>query len=168
MPDRCSWEYCATPPHLDSMPEHISMLPADAAKAVREVLRTVAQCHSRHVVLRDVKPENFLYLTHHEDAPLKAIDFGIADYCQPGQTLNDKAGRWHSCCKQQYIACSWGCSFVHAIFVALSCSMTVPIMQQSLHAAFAYALRLPPCTAPTVWRFCCSAKKCVPSGVFDP
>ena len=29
-----------------------------AARLVREILRTVAQCHAENVMMRDVKPEN--------------------------------------------------------------------------------------------------------------
>lgn len=65
---------------------------ADAARSVRDVLRTVAQCHARNVLIRDVKPDNFLYLTSDEEAPLKAIDFGLAQYCKPDESLRDKAG----------------------------------------------------------------------------
>ena len=54
------------------------MLPADAANATRDVLRTIAQCHSRNVLIRDVKPDNLLYLTPDDEAFLKAIDFGLA------------------------------------------------------------------------------------------
>lgn len=64
----------------------------DAARSVRDVLRTVAQCHARNVLIRDVKPDNFLYLTSDEEAPLKAIDFGLAQYCKPDESLRDKAG----------------------------------------------------------------------------
>lgn len=73
-------------------PASCSLVVADAAQSVRDILRTIAQCHSRHVLIRDVKPENFLYLTSDQDAPLKAIDFGLATYCKPDQTLQDKAG----------------------------------------------------------------------------
>ena len=45
-----------------------------------------------HGICRDVKPSNFLFLSEHADAPLKAIDFGMATYCNPGQKLDDKAG----------------------------------------------------------------------------
>ena len=69
-----------------------SLFCADAAKSVREILRTVAQCHARNVLIRDVKPENFLYLTTDDDAPLKAIDFGMAQHCKPHESLRDKAG----------------------------------------------------------------------------
>ena len=31
---------------------------AQAARLVREVLRTVALCHAKHVMLRDIKPQN--------------------------------------------------------------------------------------------------------------
>ncbi len=57
---------------------------AQAARLVHEVLLAVAQCHAKGIVIRDVKPENFLFLNSEEGAPLKMIDFGIATYCQPG------------------------------------------------------------------------------------
>ena len=63
---------------------------ADAARIVRDILRTVAQCHSRGVIVRDVKPENFLFKDERPDAPLRAIDFGLAEYCTPGEFLTDK------------------------------------------------------------------------------
>ncbi|KAL6765408.1 kinase-like domain-containing protein [Haematococcus lacustris] len=63
-----------------------------AAPIIASVLRAIAQCHARGVVLRDVKPENFLFLTTQPGAPLKAIDFGLAVYCTPGQLLSDRAG----------------------------------------------------------------------------
>jgi serine/threonine protein kinase len=63
---------------------------ADAARIVRDILRTIAQCHSRGVIVRDVKPENFLFKDARPDAPLRAIDFGLAEYCKPGEHLTDK------------------------------------------------------------------------------
>lgn len=48
------------------------------ASYMRAVLRTIAQCHSQHLLHRDVKPGNFLLLNDDEQAPLKAIDFGLA------------------------------------------------------------------------------------------
>lgn len=64
----------------------------DAARLVGEVLRTVAQCHSAGVLMRDVKPENFLFASPHPDAPLKAIDFGISVFCNPDQEVDMRAG----------------------------------------------------------------------------
>ena len=45
---------------------------------MRAVLRTLAQCHSHHILHRDVKPGNFMLASNDEAAPLKAIDFGLA------------------------------------------------------------------------------------------
>ena len=45
---------------------------------MRAVLRTLAQCHSHHLLHRDVKPGNFMLASDDEAAPLKAIDFGLA------------------------------------------------------------------------------------------
>ena len=64
----------------------------DAARLVREVLLTVAQCHAAGVLMRDIKPENFLFANSHPDAPLKAIDFGISVFCEAGQEVDLKAG----------------------------------------------------------------------------
>lgn len=70
---------------------------------MREIVRTVAQCHARNVLIRDVKPENFLYLSQDDDAPLKAIDFGMAQYCKPHESLRDKAGE----CSQSLPSVVW-------------------------------------------------------------
>jgi calcium-dependent protein kinase len=40
---------------------------------MRAVLRTVAQCHSHHILHRDVKPGNFMLLNSGPRAPLKGI-----------------------------------------------------------------------------------------------
>lgn len=38
---------------------------------------------------RDLKPENFLYLTKDEDSPLKVIDFGISKvFADSGETAS--------------------------------------------------------------------------------
>jgi hypothetical protein len=41
---------------------------------------------------RDVKPDNFLFLNSNEHSGLRAIDFGLAEYCEPGQYLTDRVG----------------------------------------------------------------------------
>ncbi len=78
---------------LEAAPSISAILRADAARIVRDILRTVAQCHSRGVIVRDVKPENFLFKDERPDAPLRAIDFGLAEYCKPGEFLTDKVNK---------------------------------------------------------------------------
>lgn len=46
----------------------------------------MSQFHANGVVIRDVKPENFLFATAEADSHLKAIDFGIAQYCRCAMT----------------------------------------------------------------------------------
>ncbi len=47
-------------------------------RLVRSILRFISQCHAKGFVYRDVKPDNFLFLTNDPDSPLKATDFGLA------------------------------------------------------------------------------------------
>lgn len=45
-------------------------------------------CHEHGVIHRDLKPENFLYGDDSESAPLKAIDFGLSIFFEPGMLFN--------------------------------------------------------------------------------
>ena len=87
---------------LAPLPAVVNSVPAtfwaaDVQKIVRDVFRTCAQAHARHVVIRDVKPENFMFVSSQPDSPLKAIDFGMATYCSgaPDDWLCDRAGEEH-------------------------------------------------------------------------
>jgi calcium-dependent protein kinase len=65
---------------------------ADAAELVRSVLRTAAQCHSRGIIFRDIKPDNFLFERPEPGSPLKATDFGLAGLIKPGERLARRCG----------------------------------------------------------------------------
>ena len=41
-------------------------------------------CHRHGVMHRDLKPENFLFANKKETSALKAIDFGLSVFFQPG------------------------------------------------------------------------------------
>ncbi len=42
------------------------------------MVQAISHCHSQKIVHKDLKPENFLYLTNKDDSPLKVIDFGFS------------------------------------------------------------------------------------------
>jgi len=56
---------------------------------MRDVLRVIAQCHSKQLLHRDIKPGNFLLASEKEGAPLKAIDLGLAAPFVPGKPRED-------------------------------------------------------------------------------
>lgn len=55
----------------------------DVASIIRSVLRFIAQCHSRGIIYRDVKPDNFLFLSNEPDSPIRATDFGLSIRYEP-------------------------------------------------------------------------------------
>ncbi|KXZ54832.1 hypothetical protein GPECTOR_4g903 [Gonium pectorale] len=48
------------------------------ARLTRSILRFISQCHAKGIIYRDVKPDNFLFLRHDDESPLKATDFGLS------------------------------------------------------------------------------------------
>mmetsp|Transcript_6026 Transcript_6026/g.18162 ORF Transcript_6026/g.18162 Transcript_6026/m.18162 type:complete len:512 (+) Transcript_6026:39-1574(+) len=64
----------------------------DAADICRSILSVAAYCHSRGVMHRDLKPDNFLFDSEGEDARLKATDFGLSARFKPGERLHDACG----------------------------------------------------------------------------
>eukprot|EP01025_Chloroclados_australasicus_P037808 TRINITY_DN3866_c0_g4_i1.p1 TRINITY_DN3866_c0_g4~~TRINITY_DN3866_c0_g4_i1.p1 ORF type:complete len:632 (-),score=82.18 TRINITY_DN3866_c0_g4_i1:442-2337(-) len=62
------------------------------ASYMRAVLRTLAQCHAKHILHRDIKPGNFMLLNNRQNSPLKAIDFGLASFYQSSDAPIDDLG----------------------------------------------------------------------------
>lgn len=48
------------------------------AAIVRSILRFIAQCHAKGIIYRDVKPDNFLFVSDDPDSAVKATDFGLS------------------------------------------------------------------------------------------
>ncbi|ERN01369.1 hypothetical protein AMTR_s00002p00260590 [Amborella trichopoda] len=62
-------------------------------RAAANVTRTIVEmCHKNGVMHRDLKPENFLYANKKENAPLKAIDFGLSVFFRPGERFSEIVG----------------------------------------------------------------------------
>ena len=71
-------EYCRGGELLHSISSRPHYSEQTVASIMRAVLRTVAQCHAAGILHRDIKPGNFMFLDDRPDAPIKAIDFGLA------------------------------------------------------------------------------------------
>jgi len=56
------------------------MTEAGVANIIRSVLRFIAQCHAKGIIYRDVKPDNFLFLSEAANT-VKATDFGLSIRC---------------------------------------------------------------------------------------
>lgn len=55
-----------------------------AAELARLILNVMEAYHSLGVMHRDLKLENFLFINHEEESPLKTIDFGLSVFFRPG------------------------------------------------------------------------------------
>mmetsp|Transcript_10730 Transcript_10730/g.24477 ORF Transcript_10730/g.24477 Transcript_10730/m.24477 type:complete len:544 (-) Transcript_10730:56-1687(-) len=64
----------------------------EAKEAAAQMLRAIGYLHAHHVVHRDLKLENFLYDTPKDDAVLKLIDFGFANYWDPSTKMMATCG----------------------------------------------------------------------------
>ncbi|KAL4199961.1 hypothetical protein AMTRI_Chr03g147390 [Amborella trichopoda] len=63
-----------------------------AANVTRTIVEVIQMCHKNGVMHRDLKPENFLYANKKENAPLKAIDFGLSVFFRPGERFSEIVG----------------------------------------------------------------------------
>ncbi|XP_072986283.1 calcium-dependent protein kinase 10-like [Typha latifolia] len=63
-----------------------------AAAVARTIADVVRMCHDNGVIHRDLKPENFLFANKKENSPLKAIDFGLSVFFQPGESFSEIVG----------------------------------------------------------------------------
>ncbi|KAL7244763.1 hypothetical protein ACSBR2_000176 [Camellia fascicularis] len=64
----------------------------EAARVCRQIVNVVHACHFMGVMHRDLKPENFLLVSRDEDAPLKAIGFGLSVFIEEGKVYRDIVG----------------------------------------------------------------------------
>ncbi|XP_074589804.1 calcium-dependent protein kinase 20-like [Curcuma longa] len=63
-----------------------------AAAIMHTVIEVIQECHRNRVMHRDLKPENFLFGNKKENAPLKAIDFGLSVFFKPGERFSEIVG----------------------------------------------------------------------------
>ncbi|CAM8896095.1 unnamed protein product [Rhodiola kirilowii] len=63
-----------------------------AAHVTKTIIEIVKVCHKHGVIHRDLKPENFLFADASENSPIKAIDFGLSIFFEPGQRFSEIVG----------------------------------------------------------------------------
>lgn len=78
-------ELCTGGMLYDSITEKGQYSEKQAAAMVRNMVMIVKDLHSRGVMHRDLKLENFLLANKEEGSPLKVIDFGLSTFFTPGQ-----------------------------------------------------------------------------------
>ncbi|KAI9113326.1 hypothetical protein K1719_015851 [Acacia pycnantha] len=64
----------------------------EAAVIFRQVVNVVHVCHFMGVIHRDLKPENFLLASRDPNSPLKATDFGLSVFIEPGKEYKEVVG----------------------------------------------------------------------------
>lgn len=63
-----------------------------ASRIMANAFAAVCYLHSKGIVHRDIKEENFLFLDKSTDAEIKLIDFGLSQIMAPQERLSAKAG----------------------------------------------------------------------------
>lgn len=80
---------------LDEQPDyHYSE--AECARLVKQISSAVAYLHSKGVIHRDLKLENFLFQDKGSDSDLKMIDFGLSKHFEEGDLQTEKVGTPYS------------------------------------------------------------------------
>ena len=64
----------------------------EAAIVMKQLLSSIAYCHSHNIMHRDLKPENVLLEKSKEFDQIKVIDFGTALRYKPGQSFKETIG----------------------------------------------------------------------------
>ncbi|KAF9608500.1 hypothetical protein IFM89_009866 [Coptis chinensis] len=85
-------ELCAGGELFDRIVQKGHYTERKAANLIKTIVGVVEGCHSLGVMHRDLKPENFLFSSSHEDASLKAIDFGLSVFYKPDDVFSDVVG----------------------------------------------------------------------------
>lgn len=76
---------------LDEQPDY-HYTEAECARLVKQMLCAMRYLHSKGIIHRDLKLENFLFSSTSTDSELKMIDFGLSKHFKFGEVLNEAVG----------------------------------------------------------------------------
>merc|ERR1712062_111140 len=62
------------------------------AYLINQIVDAISYCHSKNIVHRDIKPQNFVFLDDSTDSRLIIIDFGVAKVVEEGTLYTDLVG----------------------------------------------------------------------------
>lgn len=76
---------------LDEQPDY-HYTEAECARLVKQMLSAVRYLHSKGIIHRDLKLENFLFSSKSSDSELKMIDFGLSKHFRYGEIQHEAVG----------------------------------------------------------------------------
>jgi calcium-dependent protein kinase len=76
---------------LDEQPDY-HYTEAECARLVKQMLSAVRYLHSKGIIHRDLKLENFLFSGTAKDSELKMIDFGLSKHFRYGEVQHEAVG----------------------------------------------------------------------------
>ncbi len=66
-----------------------------AVSLFQQMMRAVNHCYSKKICHKDLKPENFMFLSNEADSCIKLIDFGLSQiFSDPSNPLSHLARDW--------------------------------------------------------------------------
>lgn len=80
---------------LDEQPDY-RYTEGECARMVKQICSSVRYLHSKGIIHRDLKLENFLFSTTEKDAELKMCDFGLSKHFQVGEKQSEVVGTPYS------------------------------------------------------------------------
>ena len=76
---------------LDEQPDY-HYTEAECARLIKNMLCAVRYLHSKGIIHRDLKLENFLFSSRAKDSELKMIDFGLSKHFRYGEVQHEAVG----------------------------------------------------------------------------
>ena len=87
---------------LDAQPD-VHYTEGQCAKLIKQMVSAVRYLHSKGVIHRDLKLENFLFSTPACDSELKMIDFGLSKHFDLGDMHHEQVGTPYTCAPGMFV-----------------------------------------------------------------
>ncbi len=65
---------------FDKISSEGSFTERDSAHIFRQMMNAVSYCFSKKICHKDLKPENFMFVSKEPNAAIKLIDFGLSEF----------------------------------------------------------------------------------------